>query len=278
MKPSWLKIKLPRNDDYENVKILLERSGVNTVCTEAKCPNRIDCWGRKAMTFMILGSVCTRNCRFCAVLTGDPEGKIDINESAKIGQIVNKLGLHQVIITSVTRDDLIDGGASVYAQTIRIIRNINPDIKIEVLVPDFAGAESSIKTIIDAGCDIFSHNVETVKRLTSLVRDPRADYTTSLQVLNSARKYHSDLLLKSGFMVGLGETECEVKKTITDLFNAGANILTIGQYLQPTKELLPVTEYITPAVFQKYRQYALATGFTNVFSGPLIRSSYSRIF
>jgi lipoic acid synthetase len=277
MKPSWLKIKLPGNDDYQQVKALLKQEHITTVCVDAKCPNRIECWGKKAMTFMILGHVCTRNCRFCAVTTGNPQGAVDPAEPRRIARIVKKLNLSNVIITSVTRDDLEDGGASVFVETIKAIKSYNSQIQTEALVPDFAGAQASIKSVVDAGCDIFSHNVETVSRLTPLVRDPKANYRLSLQVLKTVRELKPTLILKSGFMVGLGETCKEVYETITDLRNTGVDVLTIGQYLQPAKYLLSVSEYITPEEFLVFEQYALNLGIKHVFAGPLIRSSYARI-
>jgi len=274
MKPSWLKVKLPRDDNYQYVKDTLSQEKLNTVCIEAKCPNRIECWGRKAMTFMILGNVCTRNCMFCAVETGDPKGFVDKSESGKIARIVKELSLSYVVITSVTRDDLTDGGASVFAEAIKIIRKYNQNIRIEILVPDFSCDESSIKTVIDAGCDVFSHNLETVERLTPLVRDKKASYQVSLQVLDTARKIKSELITKSGFMLGLGETEEEVKQTIRDLQKIGVQVLTIGQYLQPKKHLHQVVDYVKPEKFTYYKEYALTNGFKKVSAGPLVRSSY----
>jgi lipoic acid synthetase len=274
MKPSWLKIKLPQNDNYELVKKRLRSENINTVCIEAQCPNRVECWSKKSMTFMILGNICTRRCKFCAVETGNPSGQIDEQEPERIAKAVKELSLAYVVITSVTRDDLTDGGASVFAETIESIRNDNLNIKIEVLVPDFSGSETATKKIIDAGCDVFNHNLETVERLTPIVRDFRANYSTSLKVLETARKIKPTLATKSGIMVGLGESKDEIKKTIRDLLENGVNILTIGQYLQPAKGLLPVQEYVRPAVFQDYKKYASDLGFQEVFAGPLVRSSY----
>ncbi len=274
MKPEWLKIKLPQDKSYELVKKRLHKENVNTVCIEARCPNRIECWSQKAMTFMILGNICTRKCKFCAVTTGNPTGKIDEQEPEKIAQIVQELNLNYVVITSVTRDDLSDGGASVFADVITTIRKICRDIKIEVLVPDFSGTESAIKKVVDAGCDVFNHNLETVERLTSVIRDKRASYHTSLQVLNTARSIKSSLVTKSGIMVGLGETKDEVKRTIKDLFENKVEVLTIGQYLQPAKELIPVYEYIKPEIFQYYKEFAYNLGFKKVSASPMVRSSY----
>jgi lipoic acid synthetase len=274
MKPEWLKIKLPQETNYELVKMRLHKKNVNTVCIEARCPNRIECWSQKAMTFMILGNICTRKCKFCAVTTGNPMGKIDEQEPNKIVQTVKELSLNYVVITSVTRDDLSDGGATVFSDVIRAIRKICPDVKIEVLVPDFSGTVSAIKKVIDANCDIFNHNLETIERLTPVVRDRRASYRTSLQVLSTARRIKPSLVTKSGIMVGLGEAENEVEKTIKDLFDNGVEVLTIGQYLQPAKEQIPVCEYIRPEIFQHYKNFALDLGFKKVSASPMVRSSY----
>jgi lipoyl synthase len=274
MKPNWLKIKLPENKNYQLVKNKLENANIHTVCIEARCPNRIECWQKKSMTFMILGNICTRKCKFCAVETGDPMGKTDNTDVDKIAKIIKDLNLSNAIITSVTRDDLIDGGAGFFAQTIEAIRKTNHDVHIEVLVPDFSGQESSIAKVIDAGCDVFGHNLETVKRLTPIVRDQRADYLGSLSVLTTARKVKPQLITKSGIMLGLGETEQEVKNTVQDLYDADVNILTIGQYLQPAKGLLKVYDYIKPERFEAYKRFALNLGFKKVIAGPLVRSSY----
>jgi len=274
MKPSWLKIKLPSDKDYLLVKQTLEQEKLRTVCIEAKCPNRIECWQKRTMTFMILGDICTRNCKFCAVKTGNPDAKIDETESKRISQVIQQLNLSYIVITSVTRDDLENGGAIVFAETIKEIYHSNPKIRIEVLVPDFQGNVSSIKTVIEADCDVFSHNVETVERLTPLVRDERASYGLSLDVLKTAHTIKSELETKSGFMVGLGETEQDVKSTIQDLYNVGVNTLTIGQYLQPASHCLPTKEYIRPEQFQHYKEFALDLGFKKVMTGPLVRSSY----
>lgn len=223
---------------------------------------------------MILGNICTRKCKFCAVETGNPMGKTDNTEVDKIAKIVKDLNLSYAIITSVTRDDLTDGGAEFFAQTIEAIRKTNHNVRIEVLVPDFSGQESSIVKVIDAGCGVFGHNLETVKRLTPIVRDQRADYLCSLAVLKMARKIKPQLITKSGIMLGLGETEQEVKSTIKDLYDVGVNILTIGQYLQPAKGLLKVYDYIAPEQFEVYKNFALNLGLKKVIAGPLVRSSY----
>jgi lipoic acid synthetase len=274
MKPSWLKIKLPSDKDYPLVKEILARERLHTVCIEAKCPNRIECWQNRSMTFMILGSICTRNCKFCAVESGNPNGNIDATEPERISQVIKQLNLSYIVITSVTRDDLEDGGARVFAETIKKINDNNPKIKVEVLVPDFQGNMSAIKTVTQAGCDVFSHNVETVKRLTPLVRDERASYRLSLEVLKTAHSIKPELDTKSGFMLGLGETEQDVKDTIQDLFDVGVSIFTIGQYLQPAKHCLPTQKYIQPQQFSYYKDFALDLGFKKVVAGPLVRSSY----
>jgi lipoyl synthase len=274
MKPNWLKIKLPQNKNYQLVKNKLEYANIHTVCIEARCPNRIECWQKKSMTFMILGNICTRKCKFCAVKTGNPMGNIDETEVDRIAKMVIDLNLSYVIITSVTRDDLADGGAGFFAQAVKTIRKTNQNINIEVLIPDFSGQESSIARVIDAGCDVFGHNLETVKRLTPIVRDQRADYSCSLAVLKTVRKIKPRLITKSGIMLGLGETEQEVKSTMQDLYNVEVNILTIGQYLQPAIGLLAVYDYIKPEQFEDYKSFGLNLGFKKVITGPLVRSSY----
>lgn len=274
MKPLWFKIKLAQDTNYELVKEILNKEGLNTICIKAKCPNRIECFKKRAMTFLILGDICTRNCRFCAVKYGNPCQIIDESEQARISRVVKKLGLRYVVLTSVTRDDLNDGGALIFLKTIKKIHADNHNVKIEVLVPDFSGSKTSIQTVISAGCDVFSHNVETTERLTPIVRDKRANYRLSLEVLNTARTIKSELTTKSGFMLGLGETEQEIKRTIKDLLDVGVSILTIGQYLQPTKDCLPVRQYVRPQKFQYYKDFALDLGFKKVVAGPLVRSSY----
>lgn len=275
MKPTWLKIKLPHNDNYQLVKSRLNSEKINTVCIEAHCPNRIECWEKRAMTFMILGNVCTRNCKFCAVETGNPMGKTDEDEPERIARVIKSLGLSYIVITSVTRDDLADRGASFFARTVQMIRVNNPKTKIEVLVPDFSGFKQAIEKVVKAGCDVFGHNLETVERLTPLVRDKRANYQCSLQVLKDASRIKPEVATKSGIMLGLGETKDEVKKTIQDLFDVGVSILTIGQYLQPAKDLFPVAEYVKPELFQYYKEFACNMGFQKVIAGPLVRSSYN---
>ncbi len=277
MKPNYFKIKLATNQAYERVKQTLKQTKINTVCIEARCPNRIECWSKNAMTFMILGNICTRHCHFCAVTSGNPNGKLDPHEAAKIVNLIKKLNLNYVTITSVTRDDLADGGGSAFAKTVTAIKESNCHIKVEVLVPDFQGNEKSLQTVVDAGCDVFAHNIETVERLSKYVRDPNANYTRSLNLLKKVHEYKPDLILKSGFMVGLGENHTDVKETINDLAKVGISVLTIGQYLQPAPYLLPVVEYVDNETFNYYRNLAINSGIKFVFAGPLIRSSYARI-
>ncbi len=273
-KPEWLKIKLPGGGEFRDVKRALRKYRLHTVCEEARCPNLGECWGEGTATFMILGNVCTRFCKFCATQTGNPRGIIDETEPFRVAEAVRELKLKYVVLTSVTRDDLEDQGASIYKETIRAIKNKNPDTHVEVLTPDFYAKEELIETVVKAGPDVFAHNVETVRRLTPIVRDRRFSYEKSIKTLKITKKIRPHIVTKSGFMVGLGEKEDEVFETIKDLKNAGCEILTIGQYLQPTKRHLPVERYVTLEEFQRYRDFALEMGFKYVASGPLVRSSY----
>ncbi|HHF53283.1 MAG TPA: lipoyl synthase, partial [candidate division WOR-3 bacterium] len=247
---------------------------LHTVCVEAKCPNLGQCWGEGTATFMILGDICTRYCKFCATKTGNPRGIVDKDEPRRVAIAVQEMDLDYVVITSVTRDDLPDGGASIFRQTIEEIRKIKPDVYIEVLVPDFGGVRENIKTVIEATPTVFAHNVEVVRRLTPLVRDRRASYEKSLSVLSIAKEFSSEILTKSGFMVGLGETFDEVIETMRDLRENGVDFLTIGQYLKPSPRHLEVDRYVTPEEFKVYEKIGLDMGFKYVASGPLVRSSY----
>jgi lipoic acid synthetase len=269
-KPDWLKIKLPKGDNYLKVKGILQEKGLHTICSSGKCPNMGECWNAGTATFMILGDICTRSCKFCATQTGRPL-PVDEQEPEKIAQSVKHLNLKHVVITSVDRDDLPDGGASIWAATIRKVKELNPGTTIETLVPDFGGNPDHLKTLIDAAPDIISHNLETVKRLTPQVRSA-AQYERSLQVIRQIAA--SGIPAKSGIMAGLGETGDEVLETMDDLRKANCSIFTIGQYLQPTPDHLPVAEYIHPDQFEKYRVAGLAKGFKHVESKPLVRSSY----
>jgi len=273
-KPDWLKISLPSKGKYPEIKKILKELNLHTVCVEAKCPNLGQCWGEGTATFMILGDICTRYCKFCATKTGNPRGIVDKDEPRRVAIAVQEMDLDYVVITSVTRDDLPDGGASIFRQTIEEIRKIKPDVYIEVLVPDFGGVRENIKTVIEATPTVFAHNVEVVRRLTPLVRDRRASYEKSLSVLSIAKEFSSEILTKSGFMVGLGETFDEVIETMRDLRENGVDFLTIGQYLKPSPRHLEVDRYVTPEEFKVYEKIGLDMGFKYVASGPLVRSSY----
>jgi lipoic acid synthetase len=266
--PEWIKSSL---QGRHGTKKVLRRYGVSTVCEEAMCPNQGKCFSRHTATFMILGDVCTRNCSFCAVTPGSPVPP-DPDEPRRVAEAASELGLEFVVITSVTRDDLPDGGATQFARTISVIRETINNVKIEVLIPDFKGDYEALKVVLNAGPDVLNHNVETVPSLYGRVR-PQADYRTSIELLRRAGEYSSTIRTKSGIMLGLGETEDEVIDVMADLRSAGCEFLTIGQYLQPRKNNLPVTEYIRPEVFEKYRLRGMEMGFRYVASAPLVRSS-----
>lgn len=269
-KPDWLKISIGTNERYTQTKRIVETHCLHTICSSGRCPNLGECWGRGTATFMIGGNICTRSCKFCNTQTGRPF-PLDINEPTNVAKSISLMKLSHAVITSVDRDDLPDLGAKHWAKTIREIKYINPGTTVEVLIPDFQGKEELIDEVIAAGPEIISHNMETVKRITPLVRSA-ARYETSLKVIN--RIAQSDSAAKSGIMVGLGETPEEVEELMDDLIAAGCKILTIGQYLQPTRKHYPVAEYVTPLQFSIYRETGLAKGFGQVESGPLVRSSY----
>ncbi|MBP7507990.1 MAG: lipoyl synthase [Prolixibacteraceae bacterium] len=269
-KPEWLKIKLPKGVNYLRVKEIIKTHDLNTICTSGKCPNMSECWASGTATFMILGDICTRSCKFCSTKTGKPFPP-DSGEPKKIAESIKLLELKHAVITSVDRDDLEDKGAKHWYDTIREIKKVNPDTTIEVLIPDFDGRIDLINTIIKAGPDVISHNLETVKRLTPVIRS-RADYETSLKVLKTIS--NEGKTSKSGIMVGLGETQEEVIQTMDDLLSSGCKIFTIGQYLQPTKSNFEVREYINPEIFENYKLIALEKGFKFVESSPLARTSY----
>jgi len=283
-KPDWLKVGLPSGPSVARLQRLVGELGLHTVCQEALCPNLGECWGHGTMTVMILGEVCTRACKFCAVHTGHPGGRVDPTEPQRVAEAVRRLGLGYVVLTSVDRDDLPDGGAGQFAATVRAIKRAAPATRVEALTPDFQGDRKAVATVLEAGLDVFAHNLETVRRLTPRVRDPRAGYDQSLAVLAFAREYREekglDYLTKSSLMVGLGETEAEIREAMADLRAAGVEVLTLGQYLRPTKNHLPVARYVPPEDFAKYRDWGYAMGFLEVFSGPLVRSSYraERVF
>ncbi|MDD4528395.1 MAG: lipoyl synthase [Bacteroidales bacterium] len=269
-KPSWLKIKLPQGQNYSKVKQVVELNKLHTICSSGKCPNIGECWTKGTATFMIAGDICTRSCKFCATQTGKPL-PLDQEEPKKIASSVKLMQLKHCVITSVDRDDLEDKGAKHWAQTIKETRNENPNTIIEILAPDFDGKKELLDIVFEAKPDIFGHNMETVKRLSSQVRS-RAKYDLSLEVISQATK--SGIISKSGIMVGLGETEKEVVELMKDLRAVGCNLFTIGQYLQPTKDNIPVHEYVTPEQFAKYKEIGMNLGFDNIESGPLVRSSY----
>jgi len=271
-KPDWLKISLPQGKEYLNVKDVIARKKLHTICVSGKCPNMSECWGRGTATFMILGDICTRACRFCSVKTGSPQGIVDWGEPDRLAESIRNMELKHVVLTSVDRDDLPDGGADFWAKTVKRVKELNPELTIETLIPDFYGIEEHINLVIDSGPNIVSHNMETVRRLTPKIRS-RAKYDTSLRTIETIAK-SGKAKPKSGIMVGLGEYEEEVIQTMDDLISVGCRVLTIGQYLQPTKKHLTVKEFIKPLQFQKYKEIGLEKGFQFVESGPLVRSSY----
>ncbi|CAH2461433.1 MULTISPECIES: lipoyl synthase [Bacillus] len=272
-KPEWLKIKLNTNENYTGLKKMMRSKNLHTVCEEAKCPNIHECWAvRKTATFMILGAVCTRACRFCAVKTGLPT-ELDLQEPERVADSVVQMGLKHVVITAVARDDLKDGGAAVFAETVRAVRRKNPFTSIEVLPSDMAGVEENLKMLMDAKPDILNHNIETVRRLSNRVR-ARAKYDRSLEFLRRAKEMQPDIPTKSSIMVGLGETREDLIEAMDDLRANNVDILTLGQYLQPSKKHLPVLKYYPPAEFAELKEIALSKGFSHCEAGPLVRSSY----
>lgn len=279
-KPKWLRIVNQTSPAYHQVKEQVVKHQLATVCEEAKCPNIGECWSHGTATIMLMGAVCTRACRFCAVDTGNPHGWLDDKEPENTANTVELMKLDYVVLTSVNRDDLPDGGANHYAQTIQAIKKRCPQTKVEALTPDFQGKERDIAILLDSGVDVFAQNVETVERLTHPVRDNRAGYWQTLNVLAFAKQYRPDLLTKTSLMLGLGETDEEILATMNDLRQQQVDILTLGQYLQPTKNHLPVARYVTPERFIELREIGLSKGFFEVASGPLVRSSYraDRVF
>ncbi|MCK0472736.1 lipoyl synthase [Halalkalibacter sp. APA_J-10(15)] len=272
-KPEWLKIKLNTNESYTGLKKMMREKKLHTVCEEARCPNIHECWAvRKTATFMILGDICTRACRFCAVKTGLPT-ELDLQEPERVAESVEQMGLKHVVITAVARDDLKDGGAAVFADTVRAIRKRNPFCTIEVLPSDMLGNLDSLRTLMDARPNIMNHNIETVRRLTPRVR-ARATYERTLEFLKRAKEIHEDIPTKSSLMIGLGETKEEIIDTMDDLRAVDVDIMTIGQYLQPTKKHLKVQKYYHPDEFAELKEIALSKGFSHCEAGPLVRSSY----
>ena len=268
-RPEWLKVRLPSGEGYTNTKQIVERFELNTVCEDARCPNMAECWGNGTATFMILGDICTRSCGFCNVKTGKPVG-LDLDEPRRVANAIEAMGIDYAVITSVNRDELPDGGASLFAETIKQIRRRSPQCTIEVLIPDFKGDHESLLTLLKAKPDVLNHNIETVPRLYTEVR-PQADYDQSLELIQRAKK--AGAVTKSGMMVGLGERTDEVLKVMEDLKSYGCDIATIGQYLQPSKKHLPVDRCVHPIEFAAYKAYGYVVGFKIVESGPLVRSS-----
>jgi len=271
-KPSWIRVRLPSNPVFFSTKSLISDLRLHTVCESAQCPNRWECWSQGTATFMIAGDRCTRACGFCAVTTAKPFA-LEEDEPQRVAEAVMRMELRHVVITAVARDDLKDGGANHFARVIHAIRGADSSIIIEVLVPDFHADDSCIQTVLDAGPEIYNHNMETVERLTPVVRS-RAKYRTSLRVLRRAKEFSPKTVTKSGIMLGLGETEPEIFQTMDDLREVGCQVLTMGQYLRPTPNHLPVVEFITPEQFDLYGEIARKKGFEHVASGPLVRSSY----
>ncbi len=271
-KPDWLKVKFPSQDDYFSVSALLRKYGLNTICRSAQCPNRAECWTERTATFLILGDVCTRNCGFCAVTKGVPPPPAT-DEPERVAEAAADLGLRYVVVTSVTRDDLPDGGAGHFARVIEALRARIPGVRIETLIPDFAGREESLQTVLAARPDVLAHNVETVEAFYPRIGRPASGYRRSLEVLRRAAA-HGSAVTKSGLMVGLGESEDDLRRTLADLRAADCALLTIGQYLRPSRSHAPIARYYTPAEFDRLRAEALALGFSGVESGPLVRSSF----
>lgn len=269
-KPDWLRAKLPTSREYKEVREIVDTNGLHTVCKSAQCPNMGECWSRGTATVMILGNICTRSCRFCAIQTGRPT-ELDLGEPARVAESIARMNLKHTVITSVARDDLKDGGASVWAATIRAVHNRVPECAVEVLTADFRGQQEYLDVVLDACPDIFNHNLETVKRLQRPIRKT-ARYERSLWVLEHAKS--RGFITKSGIMLGIGEKEGEIKEVLQDMVGAGVDILTIGQYLQPSKQHANIDRWVTPEEFQRWKEYALEIGFGVCESGPMIRSSY----
>ena len=273
-KPEWIRVKATFDANFKAVRKQVQDKRLNTVCEEAMCPNISECWSAGTATFMLMGSVCTRACKFCSVDTGNPKGWLDLGEPMHTAQAVKTMGLKYVVLTSVNRDDLEDGGAEHYAQTVKAIKELNPETAVEALTPDFKGLASSIETLVNCGLEVFAQNVETVRRLTHPVRDIRAGYEQTLEVLAESKRINPKVLTKTSLILGLGETDAEIEETMDDLIANKVDILTLGQYLRPTLNHLPVERWVTPKEFEAYREIGLAKGFLEVVSGPMVRSSY----
>ncbi len=273
-KPDWLRVRYATGENYEKIKALLRSHNLHTVCEEAHCPNVAECWGGGTATFMLMGDTCTRGCRFCNVKSGNPHGQLDVFEPVKIAKTIADLGLKYVVITSVDRDDLPDGGAGHFVATIRAVKRHDPDVLVEVLIPDFQGTLEDVRKVVEASPEVVAHNVETTETLTPRVRDPRATYRQSLRVLKSIKELNPSVYSKSSIMLGLGEVEDDLVKTMKDLREVGVDILTLGQYLRPSRGHLPVVEFVPPERFAYYKTLAEHLGFLYVASGPFVRSSY----
>jgi len=273
-KPRWLKAPVAGGEGYDFVRRTVREHRLATVCEEAKCPNIGECWNAGTATIMLMGAVCTRACRFCSVDTGNPKGWLDADEPANVADSVALMKLKYVVLTSVNRDDLPDGGAAHYADCVRAIKQRTPATAVEALTPDFQGVLRDVEVVVDSGLEVFAQNVETVRRLTHPVRDPRAGYEQTLSVLRHAKQHRPDVLTKSSLMLGLGESDEEIAQCMDDLRAAGVDILTLGQYLRPTVNHLPVQRFVSPQEFERYREWGLSRGFRECVSGPLVRSSY----
>lgn len=273
-KPTWLRVKSQNSVKYRQLKEIVSSKKLHTVCEEAMCPNIQECWSHGTATFMLLGSVCTRACKFCAVDTGNPKGSLDKDEPSKVANSIYNMELKYAVLTSVNRDDLSDGGADHFSSTVKAIKEKSPKVIIETLVPDFLGNEKSIEILLDSNLEVFAQNLETVRRLTKRVRDPRAGYDQTLKVLSYAKEYSPSVITKTSLMLGLGETKDEILEAFKDIRSTGVDVLTLGQYMRPTINHLPVDKWYTPEEFLEYKEAALELGFIEVASGPMVRSSY----
>jgi lipoic acid synthetase len=273
-KPSWIRTKLPTKMKFRHIKTLLSTTGLRTICEEALCPNHAECWESGTATFLLMGDICTRGCKFCDVKTGNPRKYLDPEEPKKLVTAVRDLKLRYVVLTSVDRDDLIDGGAAHLSRCVEALKHFNHDIYVEILIPDFQGDFKALKIVLDSKPDVIGHNIETTEDLTPMVRDRRASFKQSIQVLENIKKINPQILTKSSIMLGLGETDEQVLRALTALKRVKVDIVTLGQYLQPSRKHLPVKQYIEPQKFEYWKKVAIEMGFLYVVSGPLVRSSY----
>ena len=273
-KPDWLRMRIKSSPKFETVRGIVHEHRLATVCEEAKCPNMSECWSAGTATIMLMGDVCTRACKFCSVNTGNPKGWLDPDEAANTAHAVQLMGLKYVVLTSVNRDDLPDGGAGHYADVVRAVKALNSNTAVEALTPDFLGDLSAVEVLVDSGIEVFAQNVETVERLTHPVRDPRAGYAQTLNVLAHGKAHRPEVITKTSLMLGLGESEDELKRCMDDCRDHNVDVLTLGQYLQPTRNHFPIARYVTPEEFETYREWGLERGFREVVSGTFVRSSY----